>query len=513
MRNFLKIKNSDESSGSRQGSTASISTPVRYTSALVKGTSPAGYKQINQYVIIKTIGKGVHGKVCMGKAPSTSEDLFVAIKVIPKSKKGNFSNNNNYLTLIKKEIAIMKKLKHPNVVRLIEVIEDPSDEFVYLVMEYCYGHVKWRKKPSTDDPATPHNEPSSDHFDIIFKSNSFSHSDSSDDDTSISLNSPVIWSDQNDSLPDSNTLEPHRDMYHWNDKQSSSQFYIGDSSSDEESQNIETEEEEIFVPVISEQQSRYIIKQVINGLDYLHYQGVIHRDIKPANLLYTWDLRENKKHLIIKITDFGVSHFSTTNKEDPELEKTVGSPAFFAPELCVATNDQHTPIKYDDEPHPLIDDPEYKVYITKSIDIWALGVTLYCMIYGFVPFTAANEYELLDIIPKQPLELPDGPSAECKDFITQLLQKRWDKRMTLQQMKHHPWITQNMTKEEVEEWITTTSPSNYDVIEVSQNEVDNAVTIMDKLKKSVRRLSSSFSNMVVDLKKVMSRRGILCILT
>ena len=535
MRSFLKSQKEEIIPHSRNCSQASISTPVRYTNSLIKGTSPAGYKQINQYVVIKTIGKGVHGKVWMGKAPSTSDNLFVAIKVIPKNKKGNFNNGNNYLSLIKKEIAIMKKLNHPNVVRLIEVIEDPFDENVYLVMEYCYGHIKWRKKPQLQPQvdvtsSSTHDKPNASDFDTIFKSNSFSMSDSnSDDSNSDGMESPVLWSDQDP------PIEPHRDLYHFEMQQQqqqtsssqSQQFYIGDDDDDFEDALSATtshsllidnnENEDQYMPVISEDQARYIIKQVINGLDYLHYQGVIHRDIKPANLLYTYDLNptDNQRRLIVKITDFGVSHFSSSKNKlnDPELEKTVGSPAFFAPELCVASNEHHLPIKYDELPHPLIDDPTYKVYITKSIDIWALGVTLYCMIYGFVPFTAANEYELLDIIPKQPLELPDGPSEACKDCLKRLLDKRWDQRITLQQLKHHPFITHGMQVEEVEEWIQNTSPNQYDVIEISQNDVDNAVTIMDKLRKSVRRLSSSFSNMVVDLKKVvMSRRGTLVLI-
>eukprot|EP00834_Sanchytrium_tribonematis_P001364 NODE_33_length_36935_cov_1.609241.p4 type:complete len:533 gc:universal NODE_33_length_36935_cov_1.609241:23310-21712(-) len=451
----------------------------------------------------------------MGKSTSHSDNLFVAIKVIPKTKKGNFSNGHQYLNLIKKEIAIMKKLNHPNVVRLLEVIEDPFDQNVYLIMEYCYGHVKWRRKSSHQTNGHPNATPED--FDSIFRSNSFSISDSSDEED-FSMNSPVLWTDQDTNpYPEENEdfrhLEPHREMYNWSEQQSGSQFYVGDHFSTDSDESIE------YVAVLSEDQARYIIKQVISGLDYLHYQGVIHRDIKPANLLYTYETNEdNEKQLIVKITDFGVSHFSPKLQhdqnnprkqieEDPELEKTVGSPAFFAPELCVATDELHTPIKYDDEPHPLIDDPSYKVYITKSIDIWALGVTLYCLIYGQVPFTAANEYELLDIIPKQELEFPPGGSEECKNLLKKLLEKRWDKRITLDEIKVHPWIIKEMTEEQVTRWLAETSPSNYDVIEVTQNEVENAFTIMDKLKRGVRRLSSSFSNMVVDFKKAISRRG------
>jgi [calcium/calmodulin-dependent protein kinase] kinase len=124
------------------------------------------------------------------------------------------------------------------------------------------------------------------------------------------------------------------------------------------------------LPLLSQSDTRRIFRDVVLGLEYLHYQGIVHRDIKPANLLMTADTR------VVKITDFGVSHLRAPRPptdngvtmtrrlshrtcssgdskatlegdddddtdgrwadDEAELAKTVGSPAFFAPELCYA---------------------------------------------------------------------------------------------------------------------------------------------------------------------------------
>lgn len=173
----------------------------------------------------------------------------------------------------------------------------------------------------------------------------------------------------------------------------------------------------------------------------MHYQGIIHRDIKPANLLLTRDR-------VVKISDFGVSYLNEhlagnhdtiqeemeqddgcCDKIDRELAETAGTPAFFAPELCSTGED--------------VDDTKRRRRhrITKAIDIWALGVTLYCLVFGRCPFTAANEFELFNIIPKEPLQFPDPDkigfdiSHQLQDLLHRLLTKDPEKRITLEQVK------------------------------------------------------------------------------
>lgn len=217
----------------------------------------------------------------------------------------------------------------------------------------------------------------------------------------------------------------------------------------------------------------------------VHYQGIIHRDIKPANLLLT---RDN----IVKISDFGVSYFNQhlagsnehyDDEIDRELAETAGTPAFFAPELCSSfENQQH--------------------YITKAIDVWALGVTLYCLVYGQCPFTADTEFELFDMIPTTPLTFPDigfETPDSLKDLLMKLLTKNPKDRITLEQVKHHPWVIEDLEDPSI--WWKEADPTLYKTVHVTDEEVSKAVTIMDRLRKSIRRISSSLSSLTHSFSK------------
>ncbi|KAG0737301.1 hypothetical protein G6F23_010430 [Rhizopus arrhizus] len=355
-----------------------------------------GNKIINNFMIIKEIGRGMHGKVKLAQDLDTSE--YVAIKVVDKqSRKRQLGygplvqpRDDDSEQKIRREIAILKKCLHPHVVRLKEVIDDPASSKIYLALEYMEG-------------------------------------------------GEVMWRD-------------------------------GDNK-----------------PVLSVSEARKIFRDVVSGLDYLHYQGIIHRDIKPANLLYTKDGKT------VKISDFGVSYFNQhlacnqgqyDQETDRELEETAGTPAFFAPELCCIREDNH---------------------ITKAIDVWALGVTLYCLLYGQCPFNALTEYELFEIIPTAPLEFPDGfeTSESLKDLLLKLMEKDPEKRITLEQVKHHPWVIEDLSNPDI--WFKEADPKQHKAVEVTEEDLTHAVTVMDRFKRTIRRLSSSFSNFAQQFTKNRSK--------
>lgn len=114
----------------------------------------------------------------------------------------------------------------------------------------------------------------------------------------------------------------------------------------------------------SEETIRKFARDLVQGLQYLHEQNIVHRDIKPMNIL----LHQSG---VANYADFGSAEFITTDNDT--LCGTEGTYHFFSPELC---------------------DPNVNEYSAKAADIWALGVTLYCMVYNKLPFDADNELEI-----------------------------------------------------------------------------------------------------------------------
>lgn len=249
--------------------------------------------------------------------------------------------------------------------------------------------------------------------------------------------------------------------------------------------------------VMTPEEVRDVARDVTSGLEYLHFQGIIHRDIKPANLL-------RDKNGNVKISDFGVSYASSLvfPNNEFELAKTAGSPAFFAPELCVSTIDEKRPP------------------IDHKIDIWAFGVTMYCMLFGRVPFIAETELHLFEAIVNEPLTFPDfeqlSPLSSvssldnstglyndalqilsnedaqmqiAKDFLLHLLEKDPRKRYDISDIKKHPWILKGMDRNGVELFLTKTKEEQK--IYVTAEEVQTAILgITGRIKKGLSRLGS-----------------------
>ncbi|KAG0082466.1 hypothetical protein BGZ92_011714, partial [Podila epicladia] len=125
--------------------------PVKETHTMMKDYHPmTGHKMINKYMIVRELGRGMHGKVKLCRDTQTNE--LCAIKIVDKTTRRRLGRSQiSSEEKIRREIAIMKKCIHPNVVRLIEVIDDPTARKIYLVLEYMEGgDVRW--KDSEDKP-------------------------------------------------------------------------------------------------------------------------------------------------------------------------------------------------------------------------------------------------------------------------------------------------------------------------------------------------------------------------
>ncbi|EAT36480.1 AAEL011441-PA [Aedes aegypti] len=165
----------------------------------------------------------------------------------------------------------------------------------------------------------------------------------------------------------------------------------------------------------TEKDASYLIRQVLEAVDYMHEQGVVHRDLKPENLLYYNPAEDSK----IMISDFGLSKM-----EDSGFMATAcGTPGYVAPEVLAQ-----------------------KPY-GKAVDVWSIGVISYILLCGYPPFYDENDANLFAQILKGEFEF-DSPywdeiSESAKDFIRNLMCVNVEKRFTCKQALAHPWISGN----------------------------------------------------------------------
>lgn len=158
---------------------------------------------------------------------------------------------------------------------------------------------------------------------------------------------------------------------------------------------------------------QHFFKQISSAIEYLHTRGVVHGDIKPENMLLSGDGS-------LKISDFGQSQILSDGES--KLTKTLGTPAFLAPEICAGE--------------------EYDGF---AADIWALGVTLYFFIFGKLPFTGQTIIELYDNIAERDVEFPQETalSINLQDLFLRLLNKNPKHRIAIDELVAHPWICED----------------------------------------------------------------------
>ncbi|CAK9786665.1 Pkinase-domain-containing protein [Cutaneotrichosporon oleaginosum] len=222
------------------------------------------------------------------------------------------------LALIRREVAVMKKLDHPNLTKLYEAISVPNADGLFLVLEYLPGGVLMKVEPG---------------------------------------------------------FEPTNEK-----------------------------------PPFTEEEAREYFRQICLGLEYLHANGIAHRDIKPENILFT------AERDMVKLADFGVSEMF---QGDDTIKAAGGSPAFLSPESFTASIG---------EVHG------------KSVDIWALGVTLYCMLRGKLPFNVANPIELMWMVREKEPEIPNEWHRDLQNLIRGMLRKDPEQRFTMTEIRENSWV-------------------------------------------------------------------------
>ncbi|KAM5193033.1 death-associated protein kinase 1 [Mantella aurantiaca] len=172
---------------------------------------------------------------------------------------------------------------------------------------------------------------------------------------------------------------------------------------------------------LSEEEATEFLKQILNGVNYLHSLHIAHFDLKPENIML---LDRNAPKTRIKIIDFGLAHKIDSENE---FKNIFGTPEFVAPEI----------VNY--EPLGL------------ESDMWSIGVITYILLSGASPFLGETKQETLANISAVSYEFEDeffsSTSDLAKDFIRRLLVKDPKKRMTIQDSLNHSWIKPKDTQQ------------------------------------------------------------------
>ncbi|CAL1580381.1 unnamed protein product [Knipowitschia caucasica] len=165
---------------------------------------------------------------------------------------------------------------------------------------------------------------------------------------------------------------------------------------------------------LTEEEATGFLKQILDGVHYLHSKRIAHFDLKPENIML---LDKNVPNPRIKLIDFGIAH---PIKAGNEFKNIFGTPEFVAPEI----------VNY--EPLGL------------EADMWSIGVITYILLSGASPFLGETKQETLTNISGVNYDFDEeyfsNTSELAKDFIRRLLVKDPKKRMTIDDSLEHPWI-------------------------------------------------------------------------
>jgi len=404
------------SCGPRRVRVADEQTEV-VTTQLTESTRHKPLTKVGEFRIGKLLGRGAFGAVYEG---IDANGRLVAIKVLDKSllkRRASMARGPNpLLDGVKREIAVMKQIRHPNCVHLFAVIDDPEGDRIFLVME----------KLSGGEVMAPENLPvGSTHLTIpaaraVFRDlllgleylhgNGILHRDIKPEN--------LVFIER----PSARYLDPHSSSHH--------------SRSHREGRSLSPINHFKRVSARDRSESPGFKRMTM---------GDSHGDTSFGD--------EEVLPPRVKLLDFGVAmlcEVSTSSEGDGKakandsIEKSAGTPAFFAPEMCAKGT-----------------------YRGRPADLWGCGVTLCMLVCGKPPFESDNMPGLFEKIQKGDPTLPIGISPSLRSLLYMLLRKSPDARPTVQALRNDDWVT-NGGIEPMDEQLSTT-------IDLSEDDIKRAM--------------------------------------
>ncbi|KAF8930601.1 kinase-like domain-containing protein [Dissophora ornata] len=343
-----------------------------------------------EYTLGDELGSGGFGFVV--SATRNSDHKEVAVKFIFRDKVPVHGwAKDPELGVIPMEVYVLRNVQHANIIAFLNVYQDAK--FFYLVME-LHG-TPW----SASNP-------------LLSKNNSKNNQ-------STSMLEAMANATQNQQHLVGSTST--------SSSVSSASFQTTSTSSSSTSLSLSGSESDLYVEPpkasllvrrtscdlfeciehhskFSESQARLIFKQIVECVDYLNSRGICHRDIKDENIVIDNDFR-------VKLIDFG-SAVIIPRPQGKLFDRFYGTINYASPEI----------LKGDK-------------YRAESAEIWSLGILLYTILYGEVPFN-------------DPVQAISGPyiaprvrsSAECLHLLNWMLVKSPDRRATIEDVVNHPWL-------------------------------------------------------------------------
>lgn len=171
---------------------------------------------------------------------------------------------------------------------------------------------------------------------------------------------------------------------------------------------------------MKEKEARAKFRQIVSAVQYLHQKRIVHRDLKAENLLLDADMN-------IKIADFGFSNeFTPGNK----LDTFCGSPPYAAPELF-----------------------QGKKYDGPEVDVWSLGVILYTLVSGSLPFDGQNLKELRERVLRGKYRIPFYMSTDCENLLKKFLVLNPTRRASLETIMKDKWMNIGFDDDELKPYV------------------------------------------------------------
>jgi serine/threonine protein kinase len=188
-----------------------------------------------------------------------------------------------------------------------------------------------------------------------------------------------------------------------------------------------------------------LFAQITMGLLHCHNHGIAHRDLKPENLLLDSEFN-------IKIADFGMAQLI---KEGSFLKTSCGSPHYVSPELI---------------------DGKYE---GKSSDVWSLGVILYAIVTGCLPFDHQNVPTLLRIVQKGEFEIPEEVDADVQDLIRAMIKVDVKERIKMEDIFNHRVFQEgNYFSEKEKSYFSSETPRSTTVTSIDEGVLADVAAIL-----------------------------------